>query len=74
MLKKIIVCLLISLLTFVVVVFLSFQFLIWLHPPKVIIDGQIRYTMPLGQAILSFIIGTIGALVTFISCFWRNKK
>ncbi|MFK8265290.1 hypothetical protein [Capnocytophaga cynodegmi] len=48
--------------------------MIWLHPPKVIIDGQIRYTMPLGQAILSFIIGTIGALVTFISCFWRNKK
>ncbi|MFK8302604.1 hypothetical protein ACI75Y_06800 [Capnocytophaga stomatis] len=74
MLKRILISLVISVLSFCLIVYLSYNFLIWLNPPYVIVDGQIRYTMPLGPAILSFIIGAIGALVTFVLCFRKVKK
>ncbi|MFK8270617.1 hypothetical protein [Capnocytophaga stomatis] len=74
MLKKILISLIISFVVFCLQAYLSFQFLLWLNPPYVIVDGQIRYTMPLGPAILSFIIGAIGALVTFVLCFRKVKK
>ncbi|MFJ1491174.1 hypothetical protein [Capnocytophaga canis] len=74
MLKKILISLIISFVVFCLQAYLSFQFLLWLNPPYVIIDGQIRHTMPLGAVIYSMLFGIIVAIITFVLCLWRLKR
>ncbi|ATA72730.1 hypothetical protein CGC49_05130 [Capnocytophaga sp. H4358] len=74
MIYKIIFSLVVSVSVCSIFTVLFYQFLLWLNPPYVIVDGQIRYTMPLGTVIFSLLFGVIVAIVTFILCLWKLKR
>ncbi|GIJ93728.1 hypothetical protein CAPN002_09460 [Capnocytophaga stomatis] len=74
MLKRILISLVISVLSFCLIVYLSYNFLMWLSPPVKIIDGEVRVFMPLGAVFYSLIFGIIVAVVGFVVSFRKVKK
>lgn len=73
MINKILFSLVVSITICSIFTVLSYRILLWLNPPRIIIGGQIRSTMPLGATIFSMLAGGITALIAFVIAFRRAK-
>ncbi|MDO4230195.1 MAG: hypothetical protein Q4C98_10295 [Capnocytophaga sp.] len=74
MLKRTLISLLVAIIAFVVITFLTYQLLVWLFPPIIVIDGVVHHTMTLGHAIYSIMAGGISTLIAFVIAFWKLKR